>query len=683
MQRTGPSPIILYRFERQDYFVEISNPALLRCGTREGRRVALVPVALVTEFLNGDRRSALALEEMLPNFRGTRPGAWDAVTSRRGRLLYPSKARFLGGQRQRRRFSHLLREQELRFRLAMRDSLIQAVTKREATLAEYLAAFTEYVFFDEFSLWVFNPGTEVFTHVASSKPPRVTHVPREAGCSLNDTLSDGFDWEERRPGVDPRSTQSADGMESLSRFVIPLGRNGFKGIVSLYSRYPRFRIQPETRQNMHSTLALKYVDTALRLHEGIFDVNDFFARRPTPDRQSAFLTELVDVLRSSFSFEQCSAYERRGNETLHKVAVSTDGPAAAAPADTATELTLTERLVESDRRIEVVYDCREAGSESAAISNWVGLELSSDGEPFAAIALINRYDAAPGLPRRRVPPTPGDYAQLSLIQGMASTHLATIRQFRDVQAERDRITDFVKVFRHEIRAPVSSLAMLPTEIEDVLKRAAGLSDSARRKVRHLVRDILSVVYRLRFLTLVHRTEELTSRPNLQRVALLQDVVFPLLNLTKSYYRQHDRMYIRAEHDSLSGVFVHADPGMLTTALNALLDNAAKYVREGGERVIRLYRRRQGERPGTVVLAIENDGLEILPDEIDTIFQNWARGSEARKAHLDGTGVGLWLAREYMRASGGDLRLRSRYAPVAFDLIMRAWSEEDEIPDTGR
>jgi len=79
-------------------------------------------------------------------------------------------------------------------------------------------------------------------------------------------------------------------------------------------------------------------------------------------------------------------------------------------------------------------------------------------------------------------------------------------------------------------------------------------------------------------------------------------------------------------------------------LGNLVDNACKYGPE--DRPVWLV----GERDGhEVVLAVEDDGAGVPPEERERIFERFTRLEPGR-----GLGLGLYIARQLARAQGGDL-----------------------------
>jgi signal transduction histidine kinase len=106
-----------------------------------------------------------------------------------------------------------------------------------------------------------------------------------------------------------------------------------------------------------------------------------------------------------------------------------------------------------------------------------------------------------------------------------------------------------------------------------------------------------------------------------------------------------------------GLAVTGDPTLLEQALRNLLGNAAKYNRPGGS--VRIALRAEGAE---AVVRIGNTGPGIPAGDVPRLFERFYRGDPARRRDRpEGAGLGLSLAREILRAHGGELRL-SRAEP---------------------
>lgn len=96
--------------------------------------------------------------------------------------------------------------------------------------------------------------------------------------------------------------------------------------------------------------------------------------------------------------------------------------------------------------------------------------------------------------------------------------------------------------------------------------------------------------------------------------------------------------------------VHAAPRALRRALQNLLDNAVRY----GQRA----RVQLGEDHGRIVIGIEDDGPGIPPDQLERVFDPFLRLEISRSRATGGSGLGLSIARNLLRAHGGDVRLHN-------------------------
>jgi len=101
----------------------------------------------------------------------------------------------------------------------------------------------------------------------------------------------------------------------------------------------------------------------------------------------------------------------------------------------------------------------------------------------------------------------------------------------------------------------------------------------------------------------------------------------------------------------ANVIVQADRALLHTALLNLLVNAVKYNEPGGRIRVRL-----AANAARVVLEVGNSGPGIAAADQARIFDRFHRVETARNRNVDGIGLGLSLAREILRAHGGDLTL---------------------------
>ncbi len=199
------------------------------------------------------------------------------------------------------------------------------------------------------------------------------------------------------------------------------------------------------------------------------------------------------------------------------------------------------------------------------------------------------------------------------------------------------------VLGHELRNP---LAAALTNVETV----AAMTDAADPRARMLqraARDLDRVAALLdRYLGLgSHRA------PRLERVSLRAAVA--------SACRTVEGLVVE-----LDGVDtdVRVDPLLFRRVLDNLLDNAA---RAGASRVWCRWRRRTD---GGVHLEIRDNGRGVPDCLRATLFEPGVTGR-------GGTGLGLAVARDVMRAMRGDIRLHRGSGGARFGLLVHAAQED--------
>lgn len=137
-----------------------------------------------------------------------------------------------------------------------------------------------------------------------------------------------------------------------------------------------------------------------------------------------------------------------------------------------------------------------------------------------------------------------------------------------------------------------------------------------------------------------------------------------LQLNRQAYRVQDlvedalkEIEFSAEGRTVSTAFldplppVWVDGELMVLALKQLIDNAIKYSPQRSPIEIRA-----SAEGGILSIGVHNMGEALSPGEITRVFDKFYRGSNAGR--IAGTGMGLSVAREILRAHGGDIHVES-------------------------
>jgi signal transduction histidine kinase len=99
--------------------------------------------------------------------------------------------------------------------------------------------------------------------------------------------------------------------------------------------------------------------------------------------------------------------------------------------------------------------------------------------------------------------------------------------------------------------------------------------------------------------------------------------------------------------------VDADREALRRVIRNLLENAVKYSPDSPT----VWVETEHERDAAV-LRVRDQGIGIPPEEQARIFDKFVRGEGAKRACIQGTGIGLAMVKEIVEVHRGDVRLSS-------------------------
>jgi CheY-like chemotaxis protein len=206
-------------------------------------------------------------------------------------------------------------------------------------------------------------------------------------------------------------------------------------------------------------------------------------------------------------------------------------------------------------------------------------------------------------------------------------------------------SDFLASMSHELKSPVASILAAARLIEmggpEPERRAAAIISSAQGLL-DMLGDILDFV---RF--------ETGTGP-------LSKFAFPLApfiaRVCDPYRKKAQAKGLGFETGPIPEENLRSDPDRLRRAFGAVLDNAVSFTEKGKVRVDAAIEKRLGNAP-YLILTISDTGPGIPPEDQDRIFAPFVQLSSPYTKR-GGAGIGLSLARNIVRALGGEVRLQS-------------------------
>jgi signal transduction histidine kinase len=227
--------------------------------------------------------------------------------------------------------------------------------------------------------------------------------------------------------------------------------------------------------------------------------------------------------------------------------------------------------------------------------------------------------------------------------------------------------EFLAILAHELRNP---LAPLRTGLDLVLgAHSRGAQPSLKtlsamsRQLDHMVRlidDLLDI-------SRISRGVLELKKHHID----LAEVVRAAIDSSRSFF---DRRRQSVSAEVLHSVFADADATRVSQILGNLFHNAAKFTPEGGRIDVELVR--DDDR---ALIRVVDSGVGIRTDQIERVFDMFARLEQRSAEAEQGLGIGLALARRLADLHGGTLAATSSGEGLGatFTLTLPALTADDE------
>ncbi|MFJ7209402.1 sensor histidine kinase [Streptomyces sp. NPDC098789] len=214
-----------------------------------------------------------------------------------------------------------------------------------------------------------------------------------------------------------------------------------------------------------------------------------------------------------------------------------------------------------------------------------------------------------------------------------------------------RQRDFVADASHQLRNPLATLVLQMENVEPYVAPGPGLAEHGRAldeaaRLEELLDGLLALA-RVESGTAELRDQD-AARAVQDRMAAWSPV-FHDAGLRLGPEPEPEPGPKAAAHGPSGSLLVRALPDAVGRVLDALLDNAVKFVPPGGSVEVSVSRAADGD----VVVRVGDDGPGVPDDQLPLLLRRFARSPEHQ--NVRGSGLGLAIAEEIARSSGGGLR----------------------------
>ena len=273
--------------------------------------------------------------------------------------------------------------------------------------------------------------------------------------------------------------------------------------------------------------------------------------------------------------------------------------------------------------------------KSLALAPHAVVPLIAKEKPLGVLIVDNKF-----LPHRIIED------DLSMIETLAAQAAVAFENARLIKTQRETFGDIA----HQLFSPVQTIQGFVRLLAD--RKVEGL-DTAQEYYQLIV----EATEYLRGMAdnLLHLRRIDTGRFEMQpEPASVKEIVRSAMDLYR-YAAEAKRIRVEAVfHHSVQADAVQVDKVKMTGALQNLIENAIKYSPEDA-----LVTVITSDHDGWLCIAVRDQGYGIPPHELPQLFQRHWRGQRSKETAVDGTGIGLAIAKHIVEMHGGKISVQSK------------------------
>lgn len=230
------------------------------------------------------------------------------------------------------------------------------------------------------------------------------------------------------------------------------------------------------------------------------------------------------------------------------------------------------------------------------------------------------------------------------------TDVTNTKEVERLKAIDQLKTEFVANISHELKTP---LAAIKAYAETILTSMEMLDQQT-------LNEFVQIIYR-ESLHLESILEELLDFSKLEQKTLaLEKTTFDLTGLVRETMKSLEELarskQVRLELLTREPVLVRADQKQLRQVLINLLSNGVKYSKENeSDKYVRVKIERKDDK---VLLEVSDNGIGIPKEYHQKVFERFFRLGTVMDYRVEGTGLGLTIAKQIVELHGGRIWLES-------------------------
>ena len=215
---------------------------------------------------------------------------------------------------------------------------------------------------------------------------------------------------------------------------------------------------------------------------------------------------------------------------------------------------------------------------------------------------------------------------------------------------------FITIVSHQFRTPLSAIRMNAELLEDNLKKRFLSAVDETESVQ---------IIQERAIFMVNMLENVFDGMAIDAHKVSVDkkpaVIWEIFdNVKKEISREIEKKRINFILDKSPELLqeIDIDIPKITKVVKILLENAASYNKEGGIIEVKMNKVTDEEKR-FIQCSVKDEGIGVPPEDTNKIFEKFYRSPNAMNLVPNGTGLGLFIAKNFVELHGGKLWVASQ------------------------
>jgi signal transduction histidine kinase len=243
-------------------------------------------------------------------------------------------------------------------------------------------------------------------------------------------------------------------------------------------------------------------------------------------------------------------------------------------------------------------------------------------------------------------------------QVLAIRLMAIEKQLKEM-AERERMlreeaervsqakSEFIAIVSHQLRTPLSAIKGY---LSMILEGDYGkLPEKAKEKIESVYQSNERLIRLVNDILCVSKIESGEIEINLER-ADLREIIREVID-ELSIKAKEKNLYLKFEEPK-EPFETFLDKEKIRQVILNLIDNSIRYTQEGGVTV------KLQMANGKLQIVVSDTGEGLTKEEKEKLFEKFSRGTAGTKFWAEGAGLGLYIAKEFVKMHNGKIWVES-------------------------